>query len=226
MRGTEKLPGSVSSGASARNVDIEASSESHLSTKYSATTSVVYWKNYLGRSTVKEKSIESMNQGVDANLMIKDLNDALHHSLGSTERIPYGEISFLQTDFMLDELARLLALQKEAGAEDEELSKIPELHSFIEKGIGRSSKIQNIFDVTKLTSEIIARDVQIPINEARKLRLDLLISSLKTVSERSSGTSLKPLNPIQERLRIDYGEEKLSKLVESATGGTSIREHR
>lgn len=216
------------------NIDCETSAEEHISTCDSrkspvGTTSpqdaervssaggaIVYSKEYQGRSRMSRKSIEGTKKGVDLNAMVHDINQALWSSVGSSERFPYGTVSFLETDFVLDELSQLMRLLKNAGIRDRALSDVEGILPFIQRGLGEESKVRNVLDLATLSTTAVARDLNITKAEARQVRRDLLLKGLTSLDAASIRRGFVPENPILERFRTEFPEARLRELEQSA----------
>src|SRR5262249_21643496 len=136
----------------------------------------------------------------DANAIVEDLNEALWSSLGSSERFAYGEVSFFETDFMLDEVALFLRLLKKGGdIRDRKLEDVESMRPFLERGLGRTSGSRSVVDLGMLSTTQIARDCNVSRKEAARIRRDVLFAGLKSLDEMTIKPDAPRVNPIAER---------------------------
>jgi hypothetical protein len=155
----------------------------------------------------------------DLNAMIDDLNEALWSSLASTERSAYGEVSFFETDFMLDELAQFLRLLKAGGdIQDRPLTAVDSMRPFLEQGLGRTSGARSIVDVGMLSTTQIIRDLNITKKEASKIRRDLLFAALTALDAKTIKSDVARVNPIVERFHTRFPRDRLHALARSGRG--------
>ena len=182
------------------NVDCEKSEKSHISTcDKTPGGSILFTDKYLGVATRDAKWSEKSMKAGNLNAMVEDLNKGLWSSLGSTERFAYGEVSFLETDFMLDEIAQFLRLLKKGGdIEDRPLANVDSMRSFIDRGLGRGGA-RTVVDLGMLSTNQVAHDFEVSIKEAGKIRRDLLFAALNALDEKTIKPNVPRVNPISER---------------------------
>jgi len=199
-------------------IECEHSSADNISTCDGV--SVVHSRPYTkGGTAMGSALIYGFSQPGDSsgqNAILDDINQTLWRSLGSTRRFAYGEVSFLETDFVLDELAQFLRLLKGAEIQDVALTKVDSMRPFLERGLGRTSGIKSILGVGTLSTRQIARDLNLAEQEARKVRRDLLMASLKALDPKTINSKARPANMIQERFIARYPQTRLRALERSA----------
>lgn len=212
--GTAKLQ---ASGQGNPGVEINAdASEKALANTDPWSAAVVYSKEYRGRSELRRKSLGGASHALYLNDMVHSVNQMLWSSLGSTERSAYGAMSFLETDFMLEELTQFMRLLKKAGMRDMALADAESIQPLIQRGLGGDSKVRNILDLATLSTSMVARDLKITPSEARKVRRDLLLGALKSLDANSISKDAARENSILERFNAEFPSEKLRKLEDSA----------
>lgn len=199
----------------ADSINCEHSTEDNISTCDNG-PSVVYWEGYEGRAELLKKSIEKATKGLDLNTMVQDINNTLWSSIGSTSRLGYGEISFMETDFMLDELAQVVRLLKGAGIRDQPLEEVESMRPLLSQGLGQYSEVRTVLDVAALSTKALARDLNTNEMQARKIHAELLVESLRALDPQTLEYGVVLENPIQERFNHEFPEEKLRELEGSA----------
>lgn len=194
-------------------VDCEGSQEHHVSTCDDA-PSITFEVPFLGVPFSKKRVILDKVDAADLNLIVQQVNEALWSSVGSTRRVEYGAISYLETDFMLDELSHFLRLRVK-GSDERLLSEIESLAPWIERGLGTTSGARTIQDLSQLTNQSIARDLGVLETDARKSRREILTTVLSNLPDDQS-ESHERVNPIEDRLAWRFPAETLSALEVSA----------
>jgi hypothetical protein len=214
--------------AQGENVDCEQSEESHISTcDKMPGGSIVFTASYPGVQRRASKWYQKAMKAGDLNAMVEDLNEALWSSLGSTERFAYGEVSFFETDFVLDEVAQLLRLLRKGGdIQDRALAEVDSMRPFLERGLGRTSRARSVVDLGILSSVQVARDLGVDKKEASKIRRDLLFAGLKALDERTIKSDVPRVNAIAERFERRFPAEKLHNLYRSGLGSVDRRPRR
>ena len=152
----------------------------------------------LGETNVSPAS-PSLGAGTLAsNSLTYQLNNALISSIGSPSRLIEGQRSFLETEFMLDEMASLLRTFGEVGIHgtDEELNRVEGIIPFLEKGLGRLTRITKVKDLGKIHTSQIAIEFNIRDQRAREVRRDLLVQALGSLEAPIEEDAIKPINPI------------------------------
>jgi hypothetical protein len=157
------------------------------------------------------------------NSFSESINTALSSSLASSSRIPYGVLSFLETEFALDELAQLVRLLTKAGVSDRPLAEIDALRPMIERGVGRTSGARTVKDLGSLRTSELAEDLQVSEIEARKERSRLLLESLKSLDPSTMRRDAVLPNRIRERFQHRFPSERLAALEKSARVGAVKR---
>ena len=193
----------------------EQSDEAHISS-CDPELSVVWEIPYWGIPNTNSKTLRDTKNAVNLNMMIQDINESLWSSLGSTNRLPYGMVSFLETDFILDEMAQLIRLLGKGGIQDRPLAEIDTLRRLVEKGLGRISKIQSVLGLGTLSTNMITRDLDITKPEAQKIRRELLVNALRELDAKTINPEITPENYIQEKFAFEFPKEKLRDLESSA----------
>jgi hypothetical protein len=151
--------------------------------------------------------------------MVDDLNEALWSSLGSAERSAYGEVSFFETGFMLDELAQFLRLLKAGGdIQDRPLAAVDSMRPFLKQGLGRTSGVKSVVGLGLLSTTQVARDLGVSPNEADKIRHDLLFAALKALDATTIKPDVARVNPIVERFHTRFPPDRLRALDRSGRG--------
>jgi hypothetical protein len=199
----------------AENIDCEHSTADNVSTCDSR-PSTVYWERYPGSVELAKASIEGRASGLPLNTMVQEINNALWSSIGSTSRFGYGEVSFMETDFMLDELTQLVRILKGAGIRDQPLEEVESIQPLLNRGLGRYSEVRTVLDVAALTTEALARDLNTDEVQARKVHAELLMESLKALDPHTLEPGVVLENLILERFNHEFPEEKLHQLERSA----------
>ena len=196
------------------SIDLERSDKTHIST-YPEPSSIVYWKRYLG-PLFNSKLPTRITEGASLNTLVQDLNETLWSSIRAADRKPYGEISFFETDFILEELSQLIRLLMKGGIQDQALSETDSLRPFVERGLGQTSGAQQISDLGTLPTDMIARDLNVTTAQARKIRREILVSALSELDEKTIDPEAPRENPILERFTMEFPKDKLRKLDRSS----------
>lgn len=202
-------------------VDIEVSDKIHVSVTDHA--SIVFESKYSATPPVTTHSARNVfsdvGQSLLANTIVEDVNQRLWSSLGSPDRFPYGEIRFLETEFVMGELAQMVRLLAKAGIQDVPLRKIPDIKDLVEKGLGRTSGVKSVADLGTLSTAMVGKDLGLDVAESRKVRAKLLLTGLKALDPKTLPGKIKPVNRIQERLEFEFSGEALTRLEDSARVG-------
>ena len=107
------------------------------------------------------KRSSERTSGLELNRTTEYINDALWASLNSVDRQPYGTRSFLETDFILDEMAQFIRLLQKTGLPDRPLEEVATLRPLLEQGLGDQSGCASVFDVGTLSTAVLARDLRV-----------------------------------------------------------------
>ena len=168
---------------------------------------------------VTASGANGMNEmtSIDANAVVSSINDALLSSLTSVDRAPYGEMSFFETEFALDEVSLLVKNLKKIGITDQTIEQIPGLYEVCNKYPQLGSKIRTVFELSEQTTESLAIDFGLDKLQARKVKSKVLIAYLKNIDKKMLyNKERKPPNPIIERFKTKYPDKRLRKIIESA----------
>lgn len=180
------------------SVDIEKSDEDHISTCGVGTSVVVTEPFTLNQAFTPERPMSSAT--LASNTLVQQLNECLISSIGSAKRLRYGEASFLETEFVLEEMSQMVRLMGKAGLQDHSLNEIEGFKEFIKQGLGKVSKAKTIIDLGGLSTEMIALDLNVSTQKARAVRRDLLIGALRVLDVKTISKEFKPVNPILDRI--------------------------
>jgi len=192
----------------------EYSSEEHVSTCDSPGRDVVYWKRN-PELNIREPDVQGL-KSADMNGLIQELNQVLWSSLASPERHPYGEISFLETDFVLDDLAQVVRLLQPSGIQDRPVDEIDELRGLVERGLGSNSGVRTVLDLGRLSTASLARDLGVRVSEARRIRRNLLVTGLRSLDAGTARPDALRVNPIQERFQTRFPPRVMREIIDSA----------
>jgi hypothetical protein len=198
-----------------RLADCERSEKTHVS-KTDPHPWVVLVKQHKGNALAATKSIRDTSRGLPLNALQEDINHALRSSLGSVMRYPYGTVSFMETDFMLETLSQFLGVLKVAGIRDRPLRETGALSAWVDKGLGRSSEVRTVTDLATLTTAQLARDLNVSESDARKARGTLLQHALSELDPTTVPRNARVVNPILDRLNRAFPEESLRRMEQSA----------
>jgi hypothetical protein len=195
--------------------DCEQSDESHIS-KLDKSASVVYVKDHPGNALADTASIRDTTRGLSLNALQQDINETLRSSVGSADRHPYGTMSFLDTEFMLERLAQFLGLLGRAEVRDAPLQEVAELAVWVQKGLGRVSGVKTVTGLANLTTGQLADDLKLAVGEARKARKEILLVALGALDPATVNRDAKLPNPIWDRLTRAFPADVLRRYVLSA----------
>lgn len=194
--------------------DCERSDAKHIS-KYKEDPSIVF---EIKSSDLPHATISSRNSNMafTQNAMTQKINAALWSSLGSPRRFPYGAVSFLETDFILNEMSQLIRMLGKAGIQDRPLEDIEDLRPLFENGLGQSKRARSIIDLGTLSNSMLARDLNVTELEARKIRRKLLVASLKSLDVGTIRGTINPENPILETFNREFPPDRVRDFERSA----------
>jgi hypothetical protein len=153
--------------------------------------------------------------GEDANQAVRDVNQALFDSIGSPARLAYGQVGPVESEAVLDELARFVRVLCKSGVTDLPIADVPALYKRRE-GIERLGHCRTATDLGQCSTDDIARGFGVPIAEAKRIRLELLTAVLERLDPDSVRPDAPPLNPVRERLENRYRAGRLKELERSA----------
>src|SRR5262249_592519 len=139
------------------SVDCESSTSDNISTCDRPGRSIVFSKRYQGRSTLPRKSPELASRALHLNAMMKDMREMLISSVGSLDRKAYGQLGFLETEFVLTDLVLFLGTLKRKGVADRALADIPSLQKLVKRGLGKLSRVKTVLDLASLTTADLIR---------------------------------------------------------------------
>jgi hypothetical protein len=200
-------------------VSCEESVEDHVSScDDPRRKAVVVQKRYLGRAGMPGKSPKNATRALHLNEMMRDMKEMMTSSVGSTTRRAYGETSFLETEFALEELAQLVRLLGKAGVSSARLVDTPRLQPFVSRGLGRGAKARTVTDLGDMTTTDVGRELAVPAAEAAQARREILVAALHSLDPKSARADAVPENPIRERFRVAYPPDRLKQLEDSARG--------
>jgi hypothetical protein len=201
--------------------DCEQSQVQNLS-KYKEGASIVHESRYDGIPTVVSNS-QTGAAALPLNYIVRNMNDTLASSLGSFERYPYGTVSFLQTELMLDQLAQLVRLLGKAGIHDRALTEVESLQEEIEKGLGRSSGVRTLLDLGRLSTAQVAKDLGIGRVDAKAARHRILLAALQALDPATLPAKINIENPILERQSAAMSAEQ--RLALERSGHPSVKKN-
>jgi hypothetical protein len=196
-------------------VDCEKSTEDNISTCDTPQRSAVFQKRYSGRSSSNGKA-GGGKKALDHNTLVSDVNEVLWSSLASSARVPYGQMSFLDLDFVLDGLAQLVRVLSRAHPQERLLTEVPGLRSFVESGLGRKSDARTLLDLGGLSTSDVANDLEIDEREAQGVRREILVRALEGLDSREIPRDVARENLIRERFRSRFPSADLKRLEASA----------
>lgn len=203
------LPRESDDGDSGAGMECEESRAEHISS-CDYLPFVTFEKPYTG--AVAGNTWIKNGRGLQLNAVIEDLNKALWKSLAAHDRKPYGRVSFLETDFVLDELSQLLRLLGQGKITDVDLSAVPKLSGVA--GGGRMGEIRTVLDLGMIRTNELAARLGVTADEARATRKELLVEGLRALDERTLQPGVQVTNPLRERLEIDQTPEQIKELTE------------
>jgi hypothetical protein len=153
--------------------------------------------------------------GEDANQAILDLNQALFDSIGSPARLAYGQVGPVESEAVLDEVARLVRVLGKSGVTDPPIADVPALYKRRD-GLDRLGRCKTATDLGQCSTSDIARSFSVSAAEAKRIRLELLTSVLETLDPDSVRPDAVRVNPVRERLDTRYPGGRLKELERSA----------
>ena len=202
-------------GAAGGQVDCERSDLGHVS-KYVDPPSITFEKKHLGIAHAADRERTGRKPALDLNRTVESFNGLLWSSLNSTQRQPYGARSFMETEFVLDELAQLVRLLRRADVADRPLREMAGAAQLLERGLGRTSGCRTAMDLGTLTTRAVARDLDVGEGEARRVRRRLLLEALRTLGAPATARQTGGPNPVEEKFAFQHPPETLRELEESA----------
>ncbi len=153
--------------------------------------------------------------GEDANHAIRNLNEALWDSIGSPARQPYGAVAPLESEAVLDEVARFVRVLKKSGITDLPIGAVPGLCQR-QDGLKRLSNCHTATDLAGCSTADIARSFEVPEPEAKRIRLDLLTAVLESLDPGTLDKHPVRVNPVRDRLETKYPHGRLKEFERSA----------
>jgi hypothetical protein len=163
---------------------------------------IVFEATHDGRNALRGAN-ESLAQGAaSTSLRLNDLAQSVgeihRSSLASGRRYPYDEVTFLQADFIQNEMAQLIRWLNESGMKDKSLTSIRALKPLAEH-LAKVSNVKKLSDLATVSTKEIGAYLQVKPIEARRIRSELLIEALQHLDLDSLiGKTLK--NPLIEQL--------------------------
>jgi hypothetical protein len=151
----------------------------------------------------------------DANLVLSDLNRALFNSIGSPMRYAYGEVGPVESEVVLDEMARFVRVLQQSGVKDPAIAEVPALYRH-QEALARLNDCITATGLGKTTTAEIARCFDVKPVEAKRLRHELLTAVLEALDPDSLDPSAPRVNPVRERLEARYPHGRLNELERSA----------
>ncbi|MGY1937969.1 hypothetical protein ACW9HS_18110 [Nocardia gipuzkoensis] len=192
--------------------DCEVSRLEHVS-ECTRFPSVTYWKPTdvaIAGPRLRWSYASSVNS------FAQQVSDSLTHSIGNKDRHPYGEVDFLSTEFVLDDLAQVVRQLRTAGIGDRKLADIEEIQDAVKGGLGRTSGARTVTDLGKVSTRAIARDLGVSVAQARKVRRTALVAGLGKLDFGTVKTEPEQVNSVKERFEFQYPPERLRRLRGSA----------
>lgn len=189
----------------------ETSAESHIS-EYDPEPSIVY-------ETIVTRSPSSFSpftwNSLDHNTMGEILREVLEKSISSPDRMPYGKVSFSETEITLRNLSQLLRSLGEAGIQDKSLDDVKELKSLCREKVG-SLSAKRVIELADISTEEIGTTFGLTKVEARKRRRELLVEALRTLDPKTVPPDSKIPDPLVKRFNAVFPSDVLKRMEESA----------
>ncbi|MEM9026407.1 MAG: hypothetical protein AAGB06_05680 [Verrucomicrobiota bacterium] len=214
------IGGTLATNATDAGSDVEFSSSENISAfNEDLATSIVFEGRVKGLSDSSAKTgrgSSPLSNAGELNDAISKLNATLWDSIGSNDRNPYGEVPFMESEIMLDELSQFLRILKKSGIKDKPINKIKGIDYDAQQDLQIKCNCKQATDVGFLTTDNVARDLAVSAKEARKRRKDALLAVLDELDEKTLQTDIKRIDPVRERLEARYPDDQLRKLEQSA----------
>ena len=154
--------------------------------------------------------------GQDANPCRPRSNQALFDSLGSPARLAYGQVGPVESEAVLDELARFVRILGKSGVTDRPIDDVPALYKRRE-GLARLRRCRTAIDVGRCTTEEIAHGFGVSTAEAKRIRLGGADRRPREPRSRfDSSRDIARVNPVRDRLDARYPGGRLKELERSA----------
>jgi len=189
-------------------VAAETSSEKHIS---KAEEPSILYQKYLGN---RRPAVDpNRTSAREINTLNEELAIALAGSVTSRDRVPYGKLTFLDSEVALNSLAHLLSALGKAGIKDRNIGDVPEVARLTQGADGRTLNVKRLVDLAGLSTEEIAVALKLPHTEAACRRRSLIVSALEALDVETlpKGARMKDIRAeltmktldSQTRLRIE-----------------------
>ena len=197
-------------GAEPVEEDCEDSSPANLSACAVTKPSIVYEGRLAGQVALARAGGQ---KAMSHNASIQSVNDSLFSSLQSSDRAEPGQLSFLDTEFFLGELAELTRVSA-AAIPDRPLGEYSSFQRFVKafdspevRRIGEASVQQ----FGAMSTEHLARSAGIPVIDAKRWRREILMEAVEQVD---------PARLPKNRDGLDYAtpENSAARAIEVARG--------
>lgn len=163
------------------DVSVESSSGDHLST-CDEPPSIVFEKDLSPSNVVQGPELASSDSYASTvNDMSNSIGNELLASLGSSERVSYGSRSFLQSEFIMDELSQVVRLLADAGVNDVSAADVDAFKPLLGRGLGVASGVHGVLGLGQMSTRAVARDLGVSSREATAVRLDMLRHALQAL---------------------------------------------
>jgi hypothetical protein len=184
----------------------EESTDDHVS-GCSTWPSVVYTRDLVATFERMGRETYALAQ----NAVVKGINETLFASLAHMDRQPYDRMRFIDTDFVLDELAQVVRLARHAGVRDQDARETP-LKALVDRGLA----IDRLTDIGELDTEAIAGSLGTTDAEAREVRREALVGALHSLEPGTVPREHDRLNPVRERYARQFPADLRESLAASA----------
>jgi hypothetical protein len=121
----------------------------------------------------------------------------------------------VESEAVLDELARLVRVLGKSGVTDPQIADVPAL-SRRRNGLDRLGHCKTATDLGQCSTNDIARSFGASAAEAKRIRLELLTAVLETLDPDSVRPDAALVNPVRERRETRYPSGRLKELERSA----------
>ncbi|MHC1764552.1 MAG: hypothetical protein AB9869_09620 [Verrucomicrobiia bacterium] len=124
----------------------------------------------------------AQSQAQYQNALTASLNQELAASLLSSNRSAYGKMSFFSTEVMLEELTELARTSREALPIDRPVADFRAIRALESRESSRAFPEMKFLDFIQLPTESLVRKLDIAADEARRIRLEVLLEALGSVN--------------------------------------------
>jgi hypothetical protein len=178
-----------------------------------------------GPSILYQSTIDASKTGVAtpainawaANDLNRLFSETLVRSASSSERIPYGKLTYLESAIVLDALSHLVDNLKKGGIQDRPISDVKAIHELAVNKDGKQLPVKTLHELSKLTTEEIALAHGIDKPEAARLRQKLLMRTLEALDKSTLPKDAKLLDRrLAHTQTAQIDSERLRPLEESA----------